>query len=201
MIDIENLYKPLLEVANKLIDEINSKLTHRTCFISQGYRSIEYQNDLYAQGRTKQGKIVTNAKGGWSFHNYGMAFDLAFKYDNKLDWTVALFKVAGDLSKKYNLEWGGDWKVKDYPHFQIKGITIEQLRQGIMPTNYDLQFAKQHAGKIFLAVEDGGRAYYVNPKTLKAEFMGNTPATMLKYVQKPSVHYGISNKDLKKLID
>ncbi|MED0738884.1 M15 family metallopeptidase, partial [Aneurinibacillus thermoaerophilus] len=45
--------------------------------ITQGYRSIAEQNELYAQGRTKPGKIVTNAKGGTSYHNYGLALDFA----------------------------------------------------------------------------------------------------------------------------
>lgn len=41
-----------------------------------GTRTIQEQNDLYALGRTKKGSKVTNAKGGSSFHNYGIAFDI-----------------------------------------------------------------------------------------------------------------------------
>ena len=37
--------------------------------IVQSLRTIEEQNELFAQGRTKPGKIVTNAKGGSSYHN------------------------------------------------------------------------------------------------------------------------------------
>ena len=44
----------------------------------EGYRTYKRQNDLYAQGRTKSGKIVTNAKGGESLHNYGRAIDYRF---------------------------------------------------------------------------------------------------------------------------
>lgn len=43
--------------------------------ITSGYRSFAEQNKLYAQGRTAPGKIVTNAKGGQSNHNYGLAID------------------------------------------------------------------------------------------------------------------------------
>ncbi|MNC30597.1 Peptidoglycan L-alanyl-D-glutamate endopeptidase CwlK precursor [compost metagenome] len=38
--------------------------------ITQGYRSKAEQDGLYAQGRTKPGSIVTNARGGYSYHNY-----------------------------------------------------------------------------------------------------------------------------------
>ncbi|KPC97761.1 Peptidoglycan L-alanyl-D-glutamate endopeptidase CwlK precursor [Geobacillus sp. BCO2] len=44
--------------------------------ITQGFRTIEEQNRLYALGRTKPGRIVTNARGGYSYHNFGLAFDV-----------------------------------------------------------------------------------------------------------------------------
>ncbi len=44
-------------------------------YVYEGLRSRERQNELYAQGRTAPGKIVTNAQGGQSFHNYGYALD------------------------------------------------------------------------------------------------------------------------------
>lgn len=40
-----------------------------------GFRSFTDQNKLYAIGRTVSGKIVTYAKEGQSYHNYGLAFD------------------------------------------------------------------------------------------------------------------------------
>ncbi len=51
--------------------------------ITQGFRSKAEQDALYAQGRTKKGKIVTNAKGSdySSQHQWGIAFDIALKYD------------------------------------------------------------------------------------------------------------------------
>ena len=57
--------------------------------ITQGLRTVEEQNELYAQGRTKPGKIVTNAKGGYSYHNYGLAFDFAvLNADGSVNWNV-----------------------------------------------------------------------------------------------------------------
>ncbi|BBP87504.1 hypothetical protein BsIDN1_11220 [Bacillus safensis] len=59
--------------------------------ITSGYRSFAEQNKLYSQGRTAPGKIVTNAKGGQSNHNYGLAIDyvLLLSADGKKAlWTV-----------------------------------------------------------------------------------------------------------------
>lgn len=103
--------------------------------VPQGLRTITEQNELYAQGRTKPGKIVTNARGGSSYHNYGIAFDFCLVYDTNgdgvydetswdikkdndrdgvADWleVVKIFEAAG-------WEWGGKWSsIKDYPHLQ-----------------------------------------------------------------------------------
>jgi peptidoglycan LD-endopeptidase CwlK len=87
--------------------------------ITQGYRTPEYQNSLYAQGRTKPGKIITNATGRTSLHCQGKAFDVAFIDGKKVtyngDW-----KKLGELGIKCGLDWGGAWKgFVDKPHFQI----------------------------------------------------------------------------------
>ena len=47
-----------------------------TSKVISGLRTYDEQNDLYAQGRTKPGRIVTNARGGFSNHNFGIAFDV-----------------------------------------------------------------------------------------------------------------------------
>ena len=105
--------------------------------ITQGFRSIEEQNELYAQGRTKPGKIVTNAKGGYSYHNFGLAFDFAvLNPDGSVNWNVdEKWKRVGQLGKSLGLEWGGDWRsFKDYPHFQYTfGLSLADLRTGKRP--------------------------------------------------------------------
>lgn len=89
------------------------------------YRPNEEQNELYKQGRTKAGAKVTNAKGGQSPHNYkpALAFDIAFLgKDEKLDWREEHFATFARIMKDVNpvIEWGGEWKFKDTPHFQIR---------------------------------------------------------------------------------
>ncbi|MDQ3158781.1 MAG: M15 family metallopeptidase [bacterium] len=87
--------------------------------ITEGFRSMARQNELYAQGRTKPGNIVTNARGGESLHNYGVAFDICFVVNGKRTYTGDWNKV-GSIGESIGLEWGGRWKsFIDRPHFQI----------------------------------------------------------------------------------
>jgi peptidoglycan L-alanyl-D-glutamate endopeptidase CwlK len=92
-----------------------------------GYRSIEQQDRLYAQGRTKPGKIVTNARGGQSPHNYGLAIDLAPLKNGKIDWNdLKLFeemvRLGKEVAREHNLPltFGADFKsLKDLPHVEL----------------------------------------------------------------------------------
>ena len=69
----------IIEEANKLL------IPGVEVRIVQGLRTIDEQNALYAQGRTKPGKKVTNAKGGQSYHNYGLAVDIYPVINGKID--------------------------------------------------------------------------------------------------------------------
>ena len=130
-----------LDVSN-LIEKINTKvLTGRAKVrIAQGLRTFAEQDALYAQGRTKPGKKVTNAKGGQSIHNYGLAVDIVlildgktaswdeksdFDRDQQSDWieVITEFKRAG-------FSWGGDWRTfKDMPHFEkTSGLSLKQIQ-------------------------------------------------------------------------
>lgn len=104
-------------------------------FLTQTLRTKTEQNALYAQGRTKPGKVVTNARGGQSLHNYGLAFDIAFKdaHGNIL-WDVPHFARFAKIAKANGLAWGGDWKsFKDYPHFDPPGMTWQKAQAGVKP--------------------------------------------------------------------
>lgn len=96
--------------------------------VVQALRTFEEQNSLYAQGRTKKGNIVTNARGGESFHNYGLAIDIAFlNSDGSVDFNVS--EEVAKVGEEFGFEWGGRWsKFPDRPHFQIiGGLTIAGL--------------------------------------------------------------------------
>lgn len=97
--------------------------------LTQGRRTIAEQNALYAKGRTAPGGKVTNAPGGSSPHNFGMAIDFAFIDANgKLVWPEnGPWGEVAKYGKALGLEWGGDWrKFKDRPHLEMPGW--KQLR-------------------------------------------------------------------------
>ena len=104
--------------------------------ITSTWRDNESQNALFAQGRTKPGKIVTNARGGSSFHNYKLAFDFVPIVNGKAQWNdLATFKRAGAIGKRLGLDWAGDWKTfKELAHLQwTGGLSLAQLRAGKKP--------------------------------------------------------------------
>lgn len=98
--------------------------------LTAGFRSFDEQNALYANGRTKPGKKVTNARGGESWHNYGLAADYAFVINGKVTWNGP-WATFGRIAKMCSLEWGGDFKsIVDRPHVQwTNGKTLAQMRK------------------------------------------------------------------------
>ena len=119
--------------------------------ITQGYRSIAYQDELYAQGRTTPGKVVTNAKGGRSYHNYRLAFDVVEIKDGKPLWENDYWGVIGKEGKNFGFFWGGDFKsISDRPHFQKSfGYTTKKL--------YDLYISQGKPDVLDLKIITPGR--------------------------------------------
>ncbi|MEO8647767.1 MAG: D-alanyl-D-alanine carboxypeptidase family protein [Acidobacteriota bacterium] len=93
-----------------------------TLRIVQGLRTFAEQDALYAQGRTRKGVKVTNARGGESWHNLGLAVDLAFVVDREISWQDSLYGKIGQWAKNSGLDWGGNWKHKDLPHVQLPDL-------------------------------------------------------------------------------
>ncbi len=98
--------------------------------VISGNRTYEEQNALYEQGRTKPGRVVTNARGGYSNHNFGIAFDIGvFEGGRYLDESPA-YKAVGAIGMKLGLEWGGNWKtIQDEPHFQLRPAWARDLSE------------------------------------------------------------------------
>jgi peptidoglycan L-alanyl-D-glutamate endopeptidase CwlK len=97
--------------------------------ITDGLRTFAEQDELYAQGRTKPGAIVTNAKGGQSYHNYGLAIDVVEIKNGKGLWENPNWPKIAALGKSFGFAWGGDFKnLRDLPHLEYTGgLTIPQL--------------------------------------------------------------------------
>lgn len=116
--DLDIRFQPMVRFILKQGQEAIAS-TGWTLFITDGFRSFKEQDELYAQGRTKPGKIVTNAKAGQSAHNYGLAVDLAFQKDGKLSYEQSLYAPVYSIARSMGLELGADWtSFPDKPHFQ-----------------------------------------------------------------------------------
>lgn len=148
---IELLHPALREEAKQIYAEICERLTGRaTCRFAYTLRTFAEQDALY-----NQKPKVTKAKGGQSYHNYGLAVDIVlllndgksaswdtvtdFDGDGLADWQEVVY-VFG----LFGWEWGGNWKTfPDKPHFQKTfGLTISECLnrhntgQVISGTNY-----------------------------------------------------------------
>lgn len=89
--------------------------------IVEAKRSQSRQEELYEQGRTKPGNIVTWTRN--SMHTNGLAVDIA-QLDEKGQITYNakdnFWEEMGRIGKSLNLIWGGDFPKQDRPHFQFK---------------------------------------------------------------------------------
>ena len=130
----DKLHPIVRDEVKKIIAECDAALTGKAKIrITQGLRTFDEQAQLYAVGRTKAGKKVTNAKAGQSIHNYGLAVDMCLIIDGKTaswdtakDWDndkIADWYECVKIFAKHGWEWGGNWRTfKDLPHFEKKKI-------------------------------------------------------------------------------
>ena len=131
--DITKCHPELQQKCAQLIEKCAQKGLNIA--VGECYRTVEEQNELYAQGRTKAGNIVTNAKGSdySSHHQWGTAFDF-YRNDGKGAYNDSdgFFSKVGNVGKSLGLEWGGDWTSPvDKPHFQLPywGSTTAELKR------------------------------------------------------------------------
>jgi peptidoglycan L-alanyl-D-glutamate endopeptidase CwlK len=132
---IEDLHPVVQDMARQHLQECAAHGID--IIITSTLRDHESQEKLYAQGRTAPGKIVTHARPGWSWHNWGMAYDVVPLRHGRAVWGTSgedmkLWQQVGILGKLCGLEWGGDFKTfKDYPHFQYTGgLSLADMNAG-----------------------------------------------------------------------
>lgn len=102
-----------------------------------GNRTWDEQDALYAQGRTIKGERVTNAKGGQSNHNFGIAGDFGvfsgkvYLDDSKPGLAAKVHKACSMHAAACGLEWGGSWKsIVDLPHYEVAtGLSMMRKRE------------------------------------------------------------------------
>jgi peptidoglycan LD-endopeptidase CwlK len=119
----------------------NCKAAGLDARIISGTRSYAEQDALYAKGRINIGGMwtrvpgtqkVTNARGGHSWHNFGLAFDIGLFEGRAYVLDDARYNAASVHANDLPLGWGGNWKgsLKDPPHYQLKGdYTIGDARK------------------------------------------------------------------------
>ncbi|MGM0529680.1 MAG: RHS repeat-associated core domain-containing protein [Bacteroidota bacterium] len=114
---------PAINFINQVGSDLGIKLR-----VTQGLRSFAEQDALYAKGRTAPGSIVTNAKGGQSYHNYGLALDVVEIRNGKAIWNTNWSGISR-IGINNGFEWGGNFRsISDKPHFQMTfGYSISDL--------------------------------------------------------------------------
>lgn len=126
---INTLHPMIRDNAINFINEVEDKLSIKLR-ITDALRTWNEQDELYKQGRTKPGKVVTWVKGGMSAHNYGLALDICKIDGSKAIWNMSdkEWNDIADISNKYGFSWGYDLWGKDKPHFQnLFGNSLNSL--------------------------------------------------------------------------
>jgi peptidoglycan LD-endopeptidase CwlK len=96
------------------------------------YRDNARQNQIFAQGRTRPGKIVTYARGGQSWHNYRLAFDFAVLKHGEIDWGDRKSYLA---ARKIGESLGLEGLSFELAHLQARGgLTLAQAAAGKQPS-------------------------------------------------------------------
>lgn len=118
-IDLDKLYPPFLEKALQVIAACQSRGSDYVA--TSGFRSYSEQEGLWMQGRLRPGTIVTNAHGGQSSHNFGLAVDVARRLpDGTFSWKPEDYAVYGEEIARLGLHWGITYK--DAPHMSLLGF-------------------------------------------------------------------------------
>lgn len=129
-ISLDLLYPPFLEKVLEVIARCNER-GHQFVATS-GYRTYGEQMDLWKLGRVLPGKVVTNARGGESAHNFGLAIDFVRDIDNtkpgvQPSWKREDYEVLVEECAREGLHNGkdyGDWFHVQWPGF----VTAKELK-------------------------------------------------------------------------
>jgi hypothetical protein len=131
-------------INQNFLDQVNecflptAKVFGYTLYVTMGFRSTEEQDQLYAQGRTLPGDVITNAPGGKSLHNFGHAVDVADRiqaYD--INWQE-IQKIGAYCGLEQ-----GDRGYIDLPHFQYRGgLSLQEFVEGKRPKSLQVPCPK-----------------------------------------------------------
>jgi len=114
------------ELARRII-QLDQLLPSLSLQVTAGMRTWAQEDNLYAQGRTKPGEIVTNTPGGYSAHNFGYAVDLVPEdiMPGQPDWNLShpAWQKLLATAPSCGLAEGAKWcHIKDNPHFYLEEL-------------------------------------------------------------------------------
>jgi peptidoglycan LD-endopeptidase CwlK len=92
--------------------------------VTQSLRTLAEQEALYAAGRTAGGNVVTDAQPGYSWHNFGLAVDVAPLTPQGPDWNInhPVWQRIVAVGESLGMVAGATWRsFPDWPHFQLTG--------------------------------------------------------------------------------
>lgn len=129
--NIKTLHPRVQPLARALVHE--AALQGITIKVTSGTRSYAEQDALYEQGRSKPGRIVTNARAGFSNHNFGLAFDVTIFDGPNPVWESPGYKAVGAIGTALGLSWGGNWQsMVDEPHFELRPAWAQDKSESAM---------------------------------------------------------------------
>jgi peptidoglycan L-alanyl-D-glutamate endopeptidase CwlK len=142
-----SLYLPFYDALCDRIDALGGEYWAPT----DGIRSIAKQQELYDQGRTKPGKIVTNARPGFSAHNWGCATDwceMRPEFKGQEMWDKANWNLYSQAVRDVKLTWGGSFVTfVDKPHNELSiRVTWRKVGEVYDQLGYDeaLKYIEQN---------------------------------------------------------
>lgn len=125
------------ELARQFLSRAKANMPNCSVRIISGTRTYAEQDQLYKKGRYGSSeRKVTNARGGQSNHNFGIAWDVGIFKDGKYltgdsKAEIKIYKDLAAVALSDDLEWGGDWtSFVDMPHYQRKlDVPLKQIRE------------------------------------------------------------------------
>jgi RHS repeat-associated protein len=113
---IQQLDPRIQQPATNFINNTESELAIQLR-VTDGYRTYEEQDILYAKGRTTEGPSVTGVRGGYSYHNYGLAVDVGIIENGIYRGDMRITPEIAKIGQEQGFDWGASFS--DYPHFQM----------------------------------------------------------------------------------
>lgn len=129
-IDTSLLYPPFFDKVALVLS--TARAMGQDYVVISGYRSHKEQAAIYAQGRTKPGKRVTNARAGFSAHNWGIAVDVVADVSQKRglqpSWAPEVYLTLHKAALQHGVQ-AGVPGLDDYGHLQFPLTQVLQRKE------------------------------------------------------------------------